>query len=379
MSKDKSALKQARKLIDKKNYAEARKLLKNLDDPEADKLLDRIDDLEAEGEDEAAAPHRGGLPEPLQVVLLGLFFTLVFGGVGFLIALAIGIPTQPASTASIAALPTADSAAPTSDANAPTPIPPTEPPTIIPCDAQAWWANNGVPFSKSVTTALAITVNTRPADVQKAKADAAALKAILEKAAVPDCVAAAHQTLLAAMPQLDTAFGAYVNVTTPAERAQTFIKTMSDLLPAVDEIKKLNVATPADKWLTTVETFSRGECLAERWYIETMFVRDYQRFLAVQADVARVNPQRLQAAEAQKALTDIRPLRAAYATEKPPECAKTAYQHYLKAMDSALGVYNSFLNNDLNGSAISQKTMLSEVNAYLAEMKKLVPNLRTTF
>ncbi len=370
----KETLAQARKLMSQKKYAQARKLLKGVDDPAADKLLEKIDDLETQGETGAGGGR--GLPEPVQIILMALVFTLIFGGIGFVIASAIGIPTGASSEATIevadAPTPASDSAVPASNnAAAATPQPAG---TAVPCDAAAWWKTNGIPLGKFADFLTKMTQDTKPAEVKANKDALAVWKQGLDSTPPADCVGAAQQAMSNVAPLLDAVFGSYLSVVPDKERAQKKLAAMDALLAAVDAITPLNVATPTDKWLKAVADYSRADCTADRWYDETIVGRDYQSF---NVTLNNVDFKAASGTDLQTTLVSLRGLRSAFANEKVPACLNEAKKHYLAAMDAGLNLLNSALNQDQSGEAAYLKTAGIELDTFANELGKFSPTLRT--
>src|SRR5690554_6435344 len=90
----------ARDLVDEGKYAQARKLLRGIKDPRAQRLMEEIDEL-------APVKTSSAGRDALHVILLGLVFTVLFGGIGYVIASSMGIPTAAVTPASTTApLPT---------------------------------------------------------------------------------------------------------------------------------------------------------------------------------------------------------------------------------------------------------------------------------
>ena len=81
MANDK--INKARDLIDEGKYAQARRLLKGSKDPKAKRLMDEIDDL-------APAQSNSVAKDAFQVILMGLLFTALFGGIGYVIGTLFG-------------------------------------------------------------------------------------------------------------------------------------------------------------------------------------------------------------------------------------------------------------------------------------------------
>src|SRR5688500_4156181 len=130
-------IKKARDLVDEGKYAQARRLLKGNNDPRAKRLMEEINDL-------APASSGGtGFRDALQVILLGLIFTALFGGIGYVIASGMGISLAVTTTPTRESQSVSSNVTPDGTQSVAIEPSATPPPTEIPCEAQAWWdANN---------------------------------------------------------------------------------------------------------------------------------------------------------------------------------------------------------------------------------------------
>src|SRR5205085_894365 len=193
MANDK--INKARDFIDEGKYAQARKLLKGLKDPKAKRLMDEIDDL-------APVQSGSGAKDALHVILMGLIFTALFGGIGYVVASSMGIPK---SGTSAAVESTPGGAAPTQSGDVtqapqsvviePT-LPP--PPTDIPCEAQAWWDANNATAAKLIGGALDLTIQTSGQQIQANKQAFDAWLSSVQSEPVAACMAAVQQAIVTA-------------------------------------------------------------------------------------------------------------------------------------------------------------------------------------
>ncbi len=206
MSKEK--LLKARNLIDEGKYSQARRILKNIDDPKADRLMAEINNLAP------LAPSGTGARDIIQVILLGLVFTALFTGIGYVIASGIGIPKSAANPV-VVNTPSVNPIGATRVAVQPT-VPPTA--TEVPCEAQAWWDANRAPFESAVNIVLTANIQTPGSTINNAKNAFTAWRTTFEGEETAPCVAAAKQAILNAAPQIQAVFEL---VSEPDHRATT--------------------------------------------------------------------------------------------------------------------------------------------------------------
>lgn len=369
MSKEK--ISNARKLMDEGRYREARKALRGVKDPDAVEIL-------AEIEEQDGTPPRSNsfLRDLLHVLLLGIVFAALFGGIGYVLALQRGI--NPAITGTSVA--SADR--PGANLTPGTPVPqPTATPTAtpIPCDAQDWWNANGAATSRAVNDVINLSVEMRPADIQQAQANFQTWKTGLESAQLAPCLAPVQTAALDAATVIDDLYAAHLTTTTEQERAQKKLTTMESLLPVADVAADLNINLgDGAAWVTAVQDFTRGDCPAERWYIHTMVVRDYQRFFTLVEDVSVQNKP---LAETQNTLRDMRDLQSAFETDSAsfPECVQSASLHYLNGMKAFINTINTLLNGDRAASDAHLQAARTQINEFFAEIATLNPRLAGAF
>ncbi|MBI5671109.1 MAG: hypothetical protein HZC41_24195 [Chloroflexi bacterium] len=369
MSKDK--LSRARSLMDEGRYREARRALRGVKDPAAAEILAEID----EQDDTPPRSSNSLLRDFLHVLLIGMIFAALFGGVGYLLATQRGLKLGPPGT-SVA------SADRPNSGTVGTPIPqPTATPTLtpIPCEAQAWWDANGAAMNQVVNDVLNLSVEMRPADIQRARTSFQAWQAGIDSAPVAPCLAPVQTAALDAAQAMDDLYAAHLTTTTEQERAQKRLTTMDKLLPVADAAAGLNINLgDGAAWVQTVQNFTRGDCPAERWFIETMVIRDYQRFFRLVEDVSIQNQS---LAETQNTLREMRNLQSAFETDSAafPECIKPASDHYLNGMKEFINTINTLLNGDRSASDAHLQAARAQINEFFAEIATLSPNLAGAF
>lgn len=359
MANDK--IKRAGELIDEGKYAQARKLLKGVNDPRAKRLLEEIDDLQP------PKSGGGGLRDFLQVLLMGMLFTALFGGAGFVIANSIGIPK--------AAVVEDDRplAAVTPGAQDVAVQPTVEPtPTEIPCEAQAWWDTNRVALGEAVNTILNANIQTPPSQINSAKNAFAGWRTTFEGETAAPCVQAARSAISNAIPQVEAVFDSYLTPTTDQQRAQTFIRAMDELLLSADAITQLPITTTDDTWLVAVQDFTRGDCPAKRWFTEIIQGRDYKRFFDLfnTLDFGQI-------AAATSTLREMQGLRGAFAADSAtfPDCVKTASDHLLASMNGFIAYGNARLGGDMSNVDPQLQTGNNELTSFYTELARIEPTL----
>jgi hypothetical protein len=310
-----------------------------------------------------SASSRFSARDFIHSVLIGLVMTAFLVGIGLAVSSSRGIPltvqNAEGTPGAVAILPTA--------------IPPTATPTEIPCTAQEWWNSISAATAKAFDNARAVRVDTPVPEVQVSQADFNVWKSSLELATTPPpCAEAAQQTLLNAASEIETNYQLYVSASSDQQRAQQFLKLNDSFLAVTDELEKLEV-TVSDSWYQTVRDFVRGDCPAERWFIDIWRGRDYKQFPVL---VSGSNPQGATPAELQETLVQMRNYANAFRTDRTgfPECVTTAADHWSKALDAAVSMVNSALNGDLNGVNNHLVTYQGESTAFFAEVKRLVPD-----
>lgn len=357
--------------MDEGRYREARSALRGVKDPAAAELLAEID----QQDDSPPRSSNSFVRDFLHVLLLGIVFAALFGGIGYVLAMQQGLKLGAPGTS------VASADRPGTDANG-TPIPqPTATPTAtpIPCEAQAWWDANGTALSQVVNEMLNLSVEMRPADIQRAQANFQTWKAGIESAQLAPCLAPVQTAALDAAPVIDDLYAAHLTTTTEQERAQKRLAAMDKLLPVADAAAGLNINLgDGAAWVQTVQDFTRGDCPAERWFIETMVIRDYQRFFRLVEDVSI---QSKPLAETQNTLREMRNLQSAFETDSArfPECVKPASQHYLNGMKEFINTINTLLNGERPASDAHLQAARAQINEFFAEIATLSPNLAGAF
>lgn len=320
----------------------------------------------------ANTPSRVSAKDVLHVIVIGLIFTALFTAVGVIISMGMGLPV-----ASIALNPGSTSGAPTQVAvngtPLPTDIPPTATPTEIPCEAQAWWDGINSDTAAVVDNVQALSLETKPADIQANRASLNTLKSSVEAATVPPCVEPAKNALVTAATDSDSLYGMYLTTSARDQRGRQLLKTMDSYLAATDELEKLGIQVSED-WFQKVRDFTRGDCPAKRWYIDQFIIRDYLRFFTV---MGSVDIQSSSIADKQNALIEVNTLKSSMQTDSAgyPECTKTATDHFIKAMDEAVKGLNEGLNNNPSAMSAHLQAYISESGAFSSEMTRLEPSI----
>lgn len=364
----KEKLSQARRLMDEGRYREARRTLRGVKGDDADEMIARLDEM-----DERPRRSSGrSLRDVLHVLLLALVFTAVFGGVGYLIASAIGIPTGTRAPAAAATGAPQIAAVPELEV-----VPQVTPtPTEIPCDTFAWWQENRAAFAQAVGGALDLSVETRPADVQRANETFSAWRdALAQQPALP-CIAPALEAASSAAPSVENYISAFLTTTEPNDRAARRIAMLDDLLPLARAIVALEVIVPddpGDAWVQTVVGFNAGECPAERWLLEAMYGRGYTRFMSLMTQTS----ENMTATEINEWLRELRLISSAFATDSPgfPECVRAASDEYKKGMDAFIRAINAILNNNMAESDAQLVQAQMAFAAFISELNALDPRL----
>jgi hypothetical protein len=345
----KNQLTDAQDLIEEGQYEEARKILKKLkNNATARTMLKELDEL--------SPPTTGASlgRDILHVIAIGLIGTLLFSGVGFGIASALGIrgtgqaapgPGQTVALNATAAPGAAESATPL----------PSPTPTEVPCEGQRWWADNGAPLQQTVDALLSTSVQTPPAEVQAAQSRFQAWGNIVNVATYGSpCVAAADSALRAALPEIEAAFSRFLTTSTGAQRAQSLIASMDGLLAVADGIGEMQLGGVETSLTDQISNFTRGECPARRWVTERLLARDYERFFEIFQTLDFNAP-----AAAQQALIDMRNFSSAFAADDgprtegdqtvdpTPECLRPARDSLQVALDGFVAYANNRLGGDI--------------------------------
>ncbi|MEZ4667923.1 MAG: hypothetical protein R3E39_08415 [Anaerolineae bacterium] len=296
----------------------------------------------------------------------GLLLTII----GVLISFAIGVPGSGGGTVNIAAL-------------IPTPVPPTETPTPIPCTAQEWWDANGKVFMDGVNEPLDIpnVISTRknllavPA-VQKAQTGRADLKVkrtTFELAQTPPCAEAARAAALQTADDFDAYYNLLVTTSTEQDRLRQFMKALDSAEKVSDELDKLEVPINVS-WVEAVKNFSSGECPAQRWFIEQIYLRDYYTYYT--GGLQGFNPTRTTPADMETLLRTLRSLKSSLEADKAsyPACVQPATDRLISFFDNFFNAVNSTLNKDL---ALAQQYLLTapaEMTAFQTAVTELIPD-----
>jgi hypothetical protein len=368
MANDK--INKARDLIDEGKYAQARKLLKGLKDPKAKRLLDEIDDL-------APVQSGSGAKDALHVILMGLIFTALFGGIGYVVASSMGIPNS-GSASGVDVTPVSTTPIQTTGDATQAPqnvvIEPTQPPapTDIPCEAQAWWDANNATAAKLIGGALEMTIQTSGQQVKANKDAFDAWISSLQSQPVSACVSAAQQALVTAAPQVSALYDQYLTTSTEQTQAQALVKAMDSLLPVTDEIDKLSINTAADGWIKSVQDFSRADCTAKRWYSEIILGKDYKRFFTLLngLDVSQIGA-------ATNSLREMQGLVGSFQTDSAtfPACVKAASDALVGAMNAFVMGSNARLQNDAANADAQLKAANTGLANFYTELGKLDASL----
>ncbi|HEX2906037.1 MAG TPA: hypothetical protein VHO69_04210 [Phototrophicaceae bacterium] len=349
MSKEK--LTKARELMEDGQYGKARAALKGVKDPAAGKLLAKLDELE---DKKPSGSSGGGGRDLLHVLLLTLVFTALFGGIGFAVASSMGIKV---------AAPKATATPSGAVVSANTAIPPTATPTEIPCEAQTWWDAHRADLTKIIGGALDLTIEMRPADIQKLAETFKTWRTTFEAETVAPCLATLQQGLVATNPNLEAYITSFTTVTTQRDRMILVLPIMDSLKPVTEAVTALNITiAPDDEWVGLVQQFTLAECPVDRWLIDTFFVRDYARFFTLVSQDATDMP----LAEVQNMLRTARDLKSAFETDSLafPECVKPISDHFNKGMGAYIDAINSVLNQDMTSVQNYLVTLQTEFNAF---------------
>jgi hypothetical protein len=355
----------ARQLMDAGKYSQARAALRGVKDPKAERMLAEIDDLAPE-----VGGGGGGARDVLHVILMALVFTALFAGVGYVIAEGQGIPRS--AVTPVVNVPQATQVPGTNGENVavePTAIPTA---TEIPCEAAAWWEQNRAALNNAITTVLTATVQTPGGQINDAKNAFTAWKAAFESDPGAPCVARARQSILNAAPRVEAVFDSYLSATTDQQRALIFIQAMDALLPSADAVTELNVATPEDSWISTVQDFTNSECPARRWYVEIIQGKAYPRFFELfkSLDFTQVGT-------ANSMLREMQTLRASFQSDSAtfPACVKAASDQLLTAMQGFIDYGSSRLNSDMGRADAALQTGNNALTSFYTELGRVEPTL----
>lgn len=311
-----------------------------------------------------------GFRDFLHVILLGLIFTALFGGIGYVIASSMGIPQSAATT------PTRESQAQPSNGDVtpdgsqsvavePSAIPP---PTEIPCEAQAWWDANNATTAQVVTGAIDLKIETSGQQIQSAKQAFDSWRSAIEGETVAPCLQPVQQAVVNAAPGVEALYNAFLTTSTEQSRAQALVRAMDALLPLTDELDKLSVSGGDKAWITTVQDFTRGECPAKRWYNEIILGKDYKRFFTLfdSLDYTQIGA-------ATNSLREMQGLRGSFQADSAafPECLKPASDALLAAMDGFVGFGNSRLQNDMANADAQFNAANTSLATFYGELSKL--------
>lgn len=366
MANDK--INKARDLIDEGKYAQARRLLKGQKDPKAKRLLEEIDDLAPAGS------GGSGVKDFLQVIVMGLIFTALFGGIGYVVASSMGIPSAPAADvtpgSSVPIQTSGDATqSPESVVIEPTA---TATPTEIPCEAQAWWDTHNPTAAQVIGGALNLTIETSGQQIQANKQAFDTWLTGVQGETVAPCLSSVQGAIVTAAPAVSALYSQFLTTSTEQTRAQALVSAMNALLPVTDEIGKLTVTGGDTSWITSVQDFSRAECPAKRWYNEIILAKDYKRFFVL-LDSLDFN----QAGAATNSLREMQGLAGSFQADSAafPECIKPASS----ALQAAMNAFVSGSNARLQGDAANADAQLQAASTGLAnfstELAKLDASL----
>jgi hypothetical protein len=308
------------------------------------------------------------------VIVMGLIFTAIFGGIGYVVASSMGIPSAPAADATpggVSPIQTSSDAtqAPESVVIEPTA---TSTPTEIPCEAQAWWDANNATAAQTIGSAINMTIETSGQQIQTNKKALDTWLGSVQSEAVAPCLSSVQQSIVTAGPQVSALYDQFLTTSTEQTRAQALVRAMDALLPVTDEIDKLSVTGGDTSWITSVQDFSRAECPAKRWYNEIILGKDYKRFFVL-LDALDFN----QIGAATNSLREMQGLAGSFQADSAafPECIKPA-------SDALLGAMNAFVsgsNARLQGDAANADAQLQAASTGLAnfstELSKLDASL----
>lgn len=362
MANDK--IKKARDLVDEGKYAQARRLLKGNDDPRAKRLMEEINDLAP------VSSGGSGLRDALHVILMGVIFTALFGGIGYVIASGMGIPQSATTTPTAESQSQLPSGDVTPGAEQVVVIEPsaTPPPTEIPCEAQAWWDANNATTAQVITSAIDLKIETSGQQIQSAKQAFDGWRSAIASETVAPCLQPVQAAIATAAPGVEALFNAFLTTSTEQSRAQVLVKAMDALLPVTDELNKLSVSGGDSAWITTVQDFTRGECPAKRWYNEIILGKDYKRFFTLfdGIDYAQIGA-------ATNSLREMQGLRGSFQADSAafPECLKPSIDALLAAMDGFISFGNSRLQNDAANADAQFNAANTSLATFYGELSKV--------
>lgn len=305
----------------------------------------------------SAAEGRFGARDIVQVLLTGLVLAAVIIGITVAVVAGTGQLPQPAVP------PTAD---PQQVASVPTFTPePTA--TEVPCEAQAWWDASGAPFNTVIDALLAINLETPPQQVVTQSEQVSAARDPLGPAAAP-CIVPLQGGMRAALDRVQALYSTYLTPTTEKDRAIAQIGLADALLPVIDAASSLQINTGA-AWISRIESGFRGECPAERWFLDVMQVRDYQSFTALGANLSAD----ASLTDVQNMLIEMRRLRSSWDADSVsfPACTKAASDRWLAMMDAMISGVNARLNGDAATADGFANQSLLELNNFLVEARAL--------
>lgn len=304
------------------------------------------------------------------VLGIGIGGALLLTVIGLVVSFAIGVPGSGGSgNVNLAAL-------------IPTPVPPTATPTPIPCTAQDWWDSNGKVFMDGVNEPLNIPdiISTSkkllaiPAvqDANKGRADLKVKRTTFELAQTPPCAEAARTAALQTADDFDAYYNLLVTTSTEQDRLRQFMKALDSAVVVSGELEKLEVPMNVS-WVDEVKTFSSGECPAERWFIEQIYLRDYYTYYT--GGLQGFNPASTTPAEMEGLLRTLRSLKSSLETDKAtyPACVQPATDRLIAFFDNFFNAVNNTLNNDL---ALAQQYLVaapSEMTAFQTTLAQLIP------
>ncbi len=304
----------------------------------------------------------------LHVIVIALVCTVIFAGIGVVIAMSKGISvaqTTGGGTEGEATQVAVNGTVVPTD----TPIPTA---TEIPCEAQTWWDGISATTGKVVDDATKIEVDLPPQQIKTAQTNFNTWDTALSGAtSLPPCVQAAQQALEAAASQTGKLYGLYLSPTKQTDRAQQYLNVMDAYLKVTDELGKLNVTVKED-WFKSVQDFTRGDCPARRWYIEQFILKDYQRFFTT---LANLHIQNMNGSDLQNTLVDFRNLGSGFKTDMAsfPACLQSVSNHYTTAVNTAVQALNDALNNNMKPVDGLMVTVTSEKTAFQTELNKIDP------
>jgi hypothetical protein len=300
------------------------------------------------------------LRDIVQVLLTGIVLAVVVIGVVVGIVMGTGKlaqaappPTANPSQQTVAAVPTF------------TPVPTA---TEIPCEAQAWWDANGVPFNAAVDALLAVTLETPPQQIVDHSGQIAPLRVALSGTASP-CLAPLQSAMNAALDKADALYQTYLAPTVEKDRAVVHLALVDALLSVADAAAALPITTAA-AWTAPLDTGYRGNCPAQRWFTEVMQVRDYHSFLAL---ATNLDPATTSAADIQSKLLEMRRLSSSWAADSTafPACTQAASDRWLAMMEATISGVNVQLNGDIATADGFYKQSQLELRNFVTEARTL--------